>query len=184
MVFGGFDSFMSKFKEARALFVGGMKGTGKTLFSVALSYEMLRLRYVAFTAFNFPVCKALSFPPVKNQCIATIDEAGVFFDARFTYRDKVLSAFVTESTSFLRKDGSFMIIPSYSVPDVRLRSDMRIHRLRALPFSWFYRWESGEEDVTLRKPGVNFYTGTLVLFNPAKFFGTYDTRGENRTDDD
>ena len=169
----GFEKFMEQFINARLLFLKGQKGTGKTLFATALGYHLLKEAYAVNAAFNYP-CSFAGYP-AYNQTYGVVDEAGVFFDARSAYKDKDVTAFISEATTFLRKRGSFLVIPSYNPPDKRLRSGMRMFRWKVTKRMWFYQWEIGPEEVNARTHGVDYFRGRLVLFNPQFFYGVYDT---------
>jgi len=172
--FLGLPSFIREFMTTRILFISGHKGTGKTLLCVALGYEMMRTRYVVNSAFNFPVASSFGGVPSANQTYGAIDEAGVIFDARTAYKNKKASEFITESTTWLRKTGSFLVAPTYTPPDVRLRNGLRCWRVVALPFAWGYRWEMGPEAIEERNK-ENYKTGRFWLYRPSFFYGAYDT---------
>lgn len=152
----------------------GAMGTGKTLASVALSYQMLRDYRVLSASFNFPVSFASSVG-YKHQ-VGTMDEGGVFFDNRLAYKDKALTQRLAELTAFLRKRGSYFIVPSYIAVDKRLRNGMRLYRTHNVGnLLWVYHWEQGEENSEEQRKGLNYWEGTLALYNPRFFFNTYDT---------
>jgi hypothetical protein len=149
-------------------------GTGKTLASVALSYHMLREYRVQAASFNFPV--SFGVAPHYKHTVATVDEAGVFFDNRVSYKDKELSKTLAELSAFLRKRGSYVIAPSYITVDKRLRNGLRLYRIANIAnIFWVYHYEEGPEDLMEQRPGINYHEGRLILVNPRFFFNVYDT---------
>ena len=172
--FRGFKNFMIALKKARILNLLGHMGTGKTLFATALGYHALRQGYVTRSAFNYPV--AFGSAPVQRNCYAVLDEAGRVFDNRLSFKDSGLTKLVADLTYKLRKDGSFIVVPSFINVDKRLRDGVRMHRTWALgAYLWIYHWEIGEENVEERREGINYEEGVLWFFNPKAFFGVYDT---------
>ena len=172
--FLGWNKFFTQLKQARVLNLIGAMGTGKTLFSVALSWHLLRLGYVERAAMNFP-CD-ISSAPTYRYCVSVLDEAALIFDARNAFKSKQLNKLLAALTFKLRKTGSYMLVPSFIDVDRRLRTGVRIYRKTAVNNRlWVYHWEFGPEEPEERRPGLNFFEGSLMLVNPQYFFGTYDT---------
>lgn len=170
-------------RASRVILLQGDFGTGKTLLSVALGYHMLAERWVNQCAFNFPV--SFGGAPGKYRTYTVIDEGGRLFDNRMAFKDKDLNRLSAEMTWNLRKTGSYVLMPSYLDVDRRFRRGLRIHRqfpvgdlLRPNLLEkhvWVYWWERGEEELELRREGVNYWSGKLLFLNPPAFFGSYDT---------
>lgn len=169
----GWKPFYKHLKNTRLLWLAGQKGTGKSLLSVALSYRLLQERRVLKAAFNFPVSFGKS--PSMRWCVSTIDEGGLAFDNRISYKDKELSSLLARSTALLRKRGSYMFVPSVNPPDKRLRDGLRLWRVRGTKYLWIYYWELGPEDQQERRAGINYFEGRLFFVNPPAFYGVYDT---------
>ena len=172
--FLGFPKFIKHLRQARILLLSGAMGTGKTLLSVALGHHLLQGEYVSSAAYNFPVVHG--GVPARRYCYAAIDEAGVFFDARVAWKKKELNELSAKLVAFLRKHGSYLVIPSYLTPDARFRKGLRMWRRSTITkYLWVYQWELGPEETEERRPGINFWEGQLVFFNPPYFYGQYDT---------
>lgn len=171
----GWDKLLDSIRKTRIVFLSGDQGTGKTLFSVALGYHMALTGYVRSCAYNFPVSFSHA-PEPRNEFIGC-DEAGLLFDSRSSFKMAHVSAFMTASIFNLRKRGSYVVVPSFIDVDKRLRGGTRIYRTKTMFKNrlWIYTWERGEEDVSLQVRGRNFWTGVFALYNPAFFFGSYDT---------
>lgn len=172
--FLGFSSFFDQLKQVRILNLTGSMGTGKTLFSVALGYHLLREGLVKSAAFNFPVSFGSS--PSPRWSYAVIDEAGTLFDARDSFKAKELNKLTASLLFKLRKLGSYIVVPSFIETDRRFRVGLRMWRVWAFGGRlWSYAWELGPEEQAERRPGINYWEGRLYFVNPAEFFGTYDT---------
>lgn len=181
--FFGWGAFQKSLRASRVVLLLGDFGTGKTLFSVALGYYLLLHQYVERAAFNFPC--SFGSPPIKRRTYFVVDEGGRLFDNRTAYTNKELNQISADMTWDLRKEGSYVLMPSYLDTDKRFRKGLRVWRsfppgdlLRPNFFErnfWVYVWERGEEEVELRQPGVNYWSGKLVLVRPGAFFGSYDT---------
>jgi len=172
--FFGFSDFAKALKKARILNLLGHMGTGKTLFATGLGYHMLKEGYVTRSAFNYPC--AFSSAPEKDNCYAVLDEAGRVFDNRLAFKSQALTKLAADLTYKLRKDGSYLVVPSFIDVDKRLRNGVRMYRVWALAnVLWKYHWEIGEEDEEKRRPGVNYEEGFLWFFNPRTWFNVYCT---------
>lgn len=170
----GWDAFFTRLSESRICLISGPMGTGKTLMSVAITYELLKRRNIrSFTA-NFP-CQLAS--PVHHRRHALIvDEAGVHFNSRLSYKDKSATLALTGLTAYLRKGENYVITPTYLSTDAMLRRGLRVWRTVKIPrIGWLYFWESGEEDTAARKLNDNYWRGRLILRRPSVLFGAYDT---------
>ncbi len=174
---------MKSLRASRVVLLRGDFGTGKTLFSVALGYHLLRNVFVNRAAFNFPV--SFGHEPRQYRTYAVLDEGGRLFDNRMAFKVKELNELSQDATFALRKNGSYFLLPSYLDVDKRFRRGLRIHR-RWPPgdnkypnvfekYFWVYFWERGEEKLELREEKVNYWKGFLVFVNPGAFFNTYDT---------
>ena len=171
----GWADFFDQLKQVRILNLLGAMGTGKTLFSVALGYHMLKLGRVGNAAFNFPVAFGGRPFPLKTYCV--LDEAGAAFGDRSTFRDKAKSLATANATVKLRKQGSYLVIPSFLGVDKRFRAGVRMWRVRTLLNDrlWLYSWEVGPEAKEERRVDVNYWAGRVLFFSPQSFYGTYDT---------
>jgi hypothetical protein len=173
--FFGWSGFYRNWGDIRLLNITGHMGTGKTLLSVALGFELLRRGLVERFSSNFPCC--LSKAPARRYCAAVLDEGAQLFDARDSYKNKALNELSRGITARLRKDGSYLMAPSFIDIDKRFRDGMRVWRVLKVARFWFYSWEYGPEEVEERRTGLNgnYDCGKLILFNPSHFFGWYDT---------
>lgn len=172
--FLGWGAFMRQLKGARLAAVIGPMGTGKTLFSTAALLALYNDRRVLGVSTNYP-CSYSTAPTLYRRAFA-LDEAGIVFDSRLSFKSEVLSSFLAMATFTLRKFGNYLFVPTFIETDKRLRAGLRVWRTWALGVRfWSYHWEMGPEEVEERRPGVNFFEGSLWLVNPAHFFGKYDT---------
>jgi hypothetical protein len=181
--FLGWREFYKHLRAWRLVFFRGAFGTGKTLLSVALAYHMIRLGKIASASFCFPVRWAAVPSPFNSFNV--LDEAGRLFEDRTAYKDKALNHLSKEATWALRKDDSYLLLPSVIPVDRRLRRGVRIWRVWPPGESerpnwlqrsvWRYVWEAGSEDREIRQEGVDYWHGQLTLLNPGYFFGMYDT---------
>jgi hypothetical protein len=166
--------FQEWLRQVRILNLIGAMGTGKTLLASAVGYELLRRGLVDRVATNYPF--GPSAAPSPRFTYAVYDEAGVVFDNRMAFKDKRLNEMSSGLIFGLRKAGSYFVVPSFLEVDKRFRSGMRMWRRFAIgKWLWIYQWEVGEEDAELRRPDVNYWTGSLWFVHPAHFFGTFDT---------
>lgn len=179
--FLGWSNFVDHLNTDGLCLLLGSKGTGKTLTATAMGYHLLRLGQALSFSCNYPCTFASA--PSKRWTVGVLDEAGLVFDSRFTYRDKAKSLLSARSTAFLRKDGSYLFVASVVTPDKQLRAGVRMYRVFPSVNSksfwnrylWLFRWERGPEDRMEQKKNLNYFSGFLALLNPAYFFGTYDT---------
>lgn len=170
----GWQPFIDQLKQVRILNLTGSMGTGKTLFSVALGYHLLREGLVRSAAFNFPVSFGSAPSPRWNYSV--IDEAGTLFDARDSFKKAELNKLTASLLFKLRKLGSYIVVPSFIETDRRFRVGLRMWRMWALRgLLWAYWWELGPEEMEERRPGINYWDGRLYFYKPSHFFGTYDT---------
>lgn len=170
----GWKKFYEQLKQVRILNLTGSMGTGKTLFSVALGYHMLREGLVRSAAFNFPV--SFSSAPTPRWSYAVLDEAGILFDARDSFKAKELNKLTASLLFKLRKLGSYVVVPSFIETDKRFRVGLRMWRMWSFGgLLWGYNWELGPEEAEERRPGINFWEGRVYFLNPREFYGTYDT---------
>lgn len=174
----GWPKLLDSIRKSRIVFLSGDQGTGKTLFSVALGYHMKATGYVKYAAYNLPVSFS-DYPHVRNDYIG-VDEAGLLFDSRSSFKMNHISSFMTASIYNLRKRGSYIVAPSFVQVDKRLRDGTRIFRTGTIgkKLLWRYQWERGNEDAATRiegGPKPDYWTGRFWLVNPAYFYGVYDT---------
>jgi hypothetical protein len=169
-----FRKFAENLRQTRLVNISGGMGTGKTLFAVAVGYEMLKRGYVNSVTSNFPVEFAAA--PDAEKCFAIFDEASVVFDGRTSFKKTDLNDMSRDATVALRKKGSYMATPSFIEVDKRFRNGMRLWRTWSSKNRlWLYRWEIGPEEKEEQRKGQNYWDGWLALLNPAHFFGCYDT---------
>lgn len=172
--FIGWQKFFDQLKQVRILNLIGPMGTGKTCLGVAIGYHLKRLGYVMTSAFNLPV--SFGEHPQARWCYGLLDEAGLLFDARDSFKSRELNRLTGRLLFKLRKDGSYLAVPSFIEVDKRFREGVRIWRVSAFGSRlWFYHWELGPEEAEERRPGINFFEGTFTFVNPRHFFGAYDT---------
>jgi hypothetical protein len=172
--FLGFGRFVKYLRMVRLLLLMGSLRSGKTLMSVALGYEFLRRGYVANASFNFPVY--FSGEPYPRWTYSVLDEAGIAFEDRTSFKDSAKNKLTAESTVRLGKLGSYLVIPSFLGADKRFRRGMRMWRKNQLGnYVWIYSWELGPEDKEEQRLNINYFVGTLWLLNPSFFFNSYCT---------
>lgn len=174
--FIGFGRFMKQVSGTRLINMAGFMGTGKTLFSVALGFHMVRYNYVTRASFNLPI--SFGKAPHWYRSYNVLDEAGVLFENR-NYRDKELNEMSKAVLYALRKNGSYIVTPSYLDTDKRFRKGaLRMYRVFPLPNQnapiWLFRWEVGPEEIEERNV-TNFKKGYLAFIRPAWFYNTYCT---------
>lgn len=172
--FLGANKFWKALKASRILNLSGSMGTGKTLLATALGYMSLWETRTIRVATNYPC--VFSEAPEPYRTFAVLDEGALVFDSRLSYKDKNLSKILAQLTFDLRKSGSYLVVPSFITVDRRLRTGVRVWRTFAFSnLLWAYHWELGEENPSDRRPGVNYWDGSLWFFNPSYFFDTYST---------
>lgn len=158
----------------RLAWLRGLYGTGKTLLSVAILWELLRRGWQGRVFCPFPLDAPIPDHTARSA-ILILDEAGTVFGNR-SFADKELSGEVGRAVSFLRKTDSYLLFPSYSRPDIMFRRGLHIQsKARIGRLVWLYRWwlpadEETEDDYSLAP-----MRGVYPLIFPARFFGTYDT---------
>lgn len=169
--------FFRDFVNARQVYVMGNKGTGKTLFSVALGYHLLSNSWVSSVVSNFPCSLSSAVIPPLSSCYLVLDEVGQYLDSRLSYRSKELTLLLAGATVNLRKTGNYLALPTFIEGDSRMRAgSIRVFRRRAVgSFLWLYQCDYGTEDTQDRRPGVNWFSYPLLLFFPSRYFALYDT---------
>lgn len=172
--FLGASEFLDRLRTVRIMLLMGSLRSGKTLFSVAMGYHLLSNGNVCRAAFNFPV--SFGDAPFPRWTYAVIDEAGVAFDKRESFKQQLANKFTRESTFRLGKLGSYLVIPTFLESDKRFRVGMRVWRVKKFAdLLWLYTWELGPEAKEDRRLDINYWTGRLWFVNPRAFFGVYDT---------
>lgn len=122
--------------HVRLAWFRGLFGTGKTLLSVALFYDLWSHGWRGSVFAPFPV----KFPSSDSRSgFLVLDEAGTVFSSR-SFADKSLSADALRAVSFLRKTDSYLVFPSYTKPDILFRRGLHVERVLSLPFIWVYRY--------------------------------------------
>lgn len=157
----------------RLAWLRGLFGTGKTLLSVALFFELWKSGWRGSIFSPFPVLSPSSL--TSRAGFLVLDEAGTVFSSR-SFADKSLSADALRAVSFLRKTDSYLIFPSYTRPDILFRRGLHVERVFALPSLWVYRYwlpqsEDEEDNFSMAK-----LKGYYPLLFPSRYFRFYDTR--------
>lgn len=158
----------------RLAWLRGIYGTGKTLLSLAIYWELLRQGWHGKVFSPIPLVTPL-VPDDCHSAILILDEAGTVFSNR-SFADKNLTGEVARAVSYLRKTDSYLLFPSYSRPDVMFRRGLHIEsKFRLGKLVWFYNWWLPEDEETEDVYKMAKMRGVYPLLFPSRFFGTYDT---------
>jgi hypothetical protein len=148
------------------VFITGMRGSGKTLLSFVLAHQAVKRKWVKGVWANIPH----RYPPAES-----IESAAIIIDETAQVMDSRWSAMSYDLYSmWARKMGSIFLYPSVNAIDKRCRNleVIRVQEISILPVKiWEYRWKT-----TLKQEGK------FWLFNPERYFNTYDTKIKPRGD--
>lgn len=167
-LFGG-HALMRHLKTARVLLLGGPLRTGKTLFATAFSYWMLQNNLVDYAVGNYP-CDWFS-APYPRRSLWLMDEAGILFDKRTSYKDNFLNDLSLDVTSYLGKRQNYLFLASHAEVDKRFERGVYMVRVLETPRLWLYAYRYAPS----RGRKVR---GFCSILNPSFWFGTYDTEYE------
>lgn len=155
----------------RAINITGRYGSGKTLLSVAMAYELWRKDYVKKIYANFPMAgRELDYPDGDKDFVMILDEAHIVLDAR-AFSKKASQSWLKD----LRKRNSVIILPAVIGVDIRFRAVMVQRMMMIGNLFWVYRWQIDD--------GMGVHGSWFVLVNPSKYFGAYETRYSPRDED-
>lgn len=160
--------FLELVQFTRNIWLAGRLGSGKTLLSVALAFEMRRLGVVDYVWSNFPIRVDLLPPPpdrLLRRTLIILDEAHQIINAR-DFQDNN-----REYGAYARKVQSVWLYPSIDTIDKRVRQ-VRVQRAFRVDFTpvgiWVYRYQL--------MLGDEHDQGWFLLWSPESVMGLYDHR--------
>jgi hypothetical protein len=157
------EEFFWTLANYRVLNIRGRYGSGKTLLSVALAYELWKRHLVDTIYSNFPMAGRSEEYNKKENYVMIVDEPQEIFDSRDYMRNET-----KPWLRGLRKRKITVLLPGFSDIDVRFRKLVCQRMLLIGNFAWFYRWQIDD--------GIGITYGTFALLMPPKYFGAYDTK--------
>lgn len=164
------DEFFFLATNYRVVNIRGRYGSGKTLLSVALSYEFWRRNYIDHIFSNFPMMGQSFDWSVSTKFIMILDEAHVILDSR-QFSKNASSDWLKD----LRKRLAILILPAVIDVDKRFRAVM-VQRMFFLGnFIWLYAYKVDD--------GMSELSGWFGLIRPSAYFGKYSTKYVVQQDD-
>lgn len=162
--FYGLGEFIFILTSYRVCNIRGHYGSGKTLLSVALAFELWRQGLVDSIYSNFPMAGRSTDYSYGYRFAMLLDEAHIMLDAR-SFSKQASQTWLKD----LRKRESVLILPAVLSVDVRFRSVI-VQRIFAFPGNllWIYRWQIDD--------GAGKHTGSFQLFYPSYYFNSYSTK--------
>lgn len=147
----------------RVVNIKGRYGSGKTLLSVAMAYEIWKRDLVGKIYANFPMAgRELEYVEADMNFLMIIDETHIVLDAR-SFSKNASQKWLKD----LRKRNSILIAPSIVAIDVRFRAVMIQRSMMIGNLVWIYRWQIDD--------GMGVHGNWFALVNPKKYFGAYET---------
>jgi len=147
----------------KTLNIRGRYGSGKTLLSVALAYELWKQNYIKHILASFPMNGMKNqLDGIDGDFVMLLDEAGLILDSREFGRNAS-----KEWLKDLRKRKIILVLPSVIDVDKRFRQVVVQRIFMFGNIFWIYRYQVGD--------GLGVEDGWFGLWKPSWYFGTYDT---------
>ena len=144
----------------RLVNIRGRYGSGKTLLSVALAYELYRQKYVDYIFAPMPLIGSYMGTDKQDRFAMVLDEAHVILDSREFHKNETK----TWLRDLRRREG-VLFTPAVIDVDKRTRPVIIQRMLQVGNLFWLYRMRI--ED------GMAGYECNLGLFKPSDYFGAY-----------
>jgi hypothetical protein len=154
----------------RVVYIRGRYGSGKTLLSVALSYELWKQQHVDRIYSNFPMAGRDENYEYSERFAMILDEAHIVLDSR-SFSRQASQTWLRD----LRKRESVLIMPAVLSVDIRFRS-LSVQRIFMFGnLLWVYRYEIDD--------GARLQNNTFSLLFPNYYFGAYSTKYSPKDED-